>query len=103
MAATVPQLRTYRVVLQWDDEDPGNPGWVVTVPALPGCVTQGDTVDEALRHAEEAIAGHVAALADIGAPIPEGDATGPFVTVPAPSVRRCVGCHASRGSRPLPR
>gem|GEM_PF-5199599 len=25
MAATVPQLRTYRVVLEWDDEDRDNP------------------------------------------------------------------------------
>lgn len=88
MAATVPQLRTYRVVLEWDDEDPENAGWVVTVPALPGCVTQGDTVAEALRNAEEAISGHVAALADIGAPIPDGDAASSFITVADPAVRR---------------
>lgn len=25
-------LRTYRVLLEWDDEDPENAGWVVTVP-----------------------------------------------------------------------
>ena len=88
MATTLPRLRTYRVVLEWDDEDPENPGWVVTVPALPGCITQGDTEEEALRNAEEAIAGHVAALADIGAPIPDGDVAGPFVTVAAPVDRR---------------
>ena len=88
MATTLSRLRTYRVVLEWDDEDPENPGWVVTVPALPGCITQGDTEEEALRNAEEAIAGHVAALADIGAPIPDGDVTEPFVTVSAPAEPR---------------
>ena len=88
MASTLPHLRTYRVILEWDDEDPENPGWVVTVPALPGCVTQGDTEEEALRNAEEAISGHVAALADIGAPIPDSDVAGPFVTVAAPGGRR---------------
>ena len=28
---------------------------MVTVPALPGCITQGDTIDEALAMAREAI------------------------------------------------
>ena len=33
--------------------------WVVTVPALPGCFTQGDTRDEALLNAKEAIQLHL--------------------------------------------
>jgi predicted RNase H-like HicB family nuclease len=37
---------------------------------LPGCFTQGRTVDEALVRAREAIAGHLAALRDLGEPIP---------------------------------
>ncbi len=41
----------YTVVLQREDDD----GYVVTVPALPGCVSQGDTREEALRNIEEAI------------------------------------------------
>ena len=44
--------------------------YVVRVPALPGCFTQGRTVDEALTRAREAIAGHVAALRDLGEPVP---------------------------------
>jgi|GEM_PF-4046440 len=36
MATTVPRLRTYRIVLEWDDGGPDNQGWMVTVPALPG-------------------------------------------------------------------
>ena len=39
-------------------------GWyTVTVPSLPGCITQGATWDEA-------IAGYLEALRDLGKPIP---------------------------------
>lgn len=77
-------LRTYRVVLEWDDEDPDNLGWVVTVPALPGCVTQGDTVAQALGRVQEAIAGYLESLAKHGEPIPPPDADGPAVPVLEP-------------------
>ena len=51
--------KTFKVELEWDDE---GPGYVVRVPELPGCFTQGETVEEALENAREAIAGHLAAL-----------------------------------------
>ncbi len=44
---------TYTVLLEPDAE---SGGFSVSVPALPGCLTQGDTVDEALAMAREAIA-----------------------------------------------
>jgi len=47
---------------------------VVRVPALPGCFSQGKTVDEALMRAREAIAGHVAAPRDLGEPVPVEEA-----------------------------
>ena len=84
MAATMPHLRTYRVLLEWDDEDPENAGWVVTVPALPGCVTQADTVAQALGRVQEAIAGYLEALVKNGDPIPPPDADSPAVSVPEP-------------------
>jgi len=52
--------RTYRVVL---DPDPEDGGYTVTVPAMPGVVTQGDTVGQCLERAREAIALHLAAMA----------------------------------------
>lgn len=61
-------LRRYTVLLTPDDEAGG---YGVTVPALPGCFTQGDTVEEALANAREAISGHVAALQQEGLPVPE--------------------------------
>ena len=42
----------FKVLLE-PDEDAG--GYVVSCPALPGCYTQGDTIDEALENIEEAI------------------------------------------------
>ena len=82
MAATVPQLRTYRVVLQWDDE---GKAWNVSVPALPGCFTFGETVREAMERAHEAIEAHVAGLLKDGEPIPLPDAMAPMATVLVPS------------------
>ena len=40
-----------RVVLEPSDEG----GFTVTVPSLPGCISEGDTKDEALANIREAI------------------------------------------------
>jgi antitoxin HicB len=58
---------TYSVLLQ---PDPDEGGYTVTVPELPGIVTQGDTFEEALAMAREAIALHVEGLAEDGLPVP---------------------------------
>lgn len=57
----------YTVVLDRDETDQM---YAVTVPALPGCVTQGARVEQALERTREAIAGHVATLRDLGEPVP---------------------------------
>ncbi len=42
--------------------EPGEDGWfVVTVPGLPGCITQGKTIDEATENAREAIEAYLEA------------------------------------------
>ena len=43
----------------------------VTVPDLPGCFSGGDTVEETLDMAQEAIAGHIETLLMDGGPIPD--------------------------------
>ena len=58
----------YSVILEWDEE---GKGYSVTVPALPGCVTQGRTRAEALENAKEAILGYIEALKKAGEPIPQ--------------------------------
>ncbi len=41
-------------VVIWEDEEGG---YVVECPALPGCVSQGDTADEALENIKDAVHG----------------------------------------------
>ncbi len=43
------------------------------VPALPGCVTQGDTVEEATAMAQDDIVGWIEVAKKHGEPIPEED------------------------------
>lgn len=58
---------TYSVLLDpWDDGD----GFTVTVPALPGCITQGKTMEEALERTREATVCHVKGLLADGEDVP---------------------------------
>jgi len=63
------------------DED----GWhVATVPALPGCISQGKTEAEARKNIKEAIKLHLSCLAEEGVPIkPEPHVKEVTVTVTA--------------------
>jgi antitoxin HicB len=45
-------------------------GYVVTCPALPGLVTEGDTLEEAREMAADAIRGYLEVLIEDGEPIP---------------------------------
>ena len=48
-------------------------GYIVTVAALPGLVTYGETLEEAKEMAHEAIAGYLESLQKDGLPIPIED------------------------------
>lgn len=61
---------SYTVVLEPAEEG----GFNVSVPALPGCYTQGDTFEEALAMAQDAIRVWLEELADAGEPIPTDEA-----------------------------
>lgn len=43
--------------------------WVVECPSIPGCVSQGDTRDEALANIREAIAAFLEVRAERGLPL----------------------------------
>ena len=51
---------------------PGEDGFIVAeVPSLPGCISHGQTRDEALVNVREAISLHEEALRERGEPLPE--------------------------------
>jgi predicted RNase H-like HicB family nuclease len=51
---------------------PGEDGfWVAECPSLPGCVSQGQTREEAISNIREAIEAYVGALEDDGRPVPK--------------------------------
>ncbi len=45
-------------------------GYTVTVPILPGCVSEGDTLNEALENIQDAIEGYIEVLVEEGLEIP---------------------------------
>lgn len=66
------QAYNYTVVFEAAPEG----GYVVHVPALPGLVTQGETIEEARAMAKDAIEGYLAVLKEDGEEIPvESDKT----------------------------
>jgi predicted RNase H-like HicB family nuclease len=56
----------YRVLIDQDEDG----YFVAEVPALPGCVSQGDSRQEAIDNIREAIAGYLESLAEHEEPIP---------------------------------
>jgi antitoxin HicB len=52
----------YRILLRKEPEG----GYTVTVPSLQGCITYGDTVDEAIKMAKEAIELYIETLKEMG-------------------------------------
>ncbi|MGH9341569.1 MAG: type II toxin-antitoxin system HicB family antitoxin [Acidobacteriota bacterium] len=50
-------------------------GYVVTCPALPGLVTEGDTLEEARAMAKDAIRGYIESLQKHGDQIPSDPST----------------------------
>ncbi|MGH2348584.1 MAG: type II toxin-antitoxin system HicB family antitoxin [bacterium] len=59
-------LRRYRVILEPDED-----GFAVWAPSLLGCVSQGDTREEALSNIREAIQVYIESALKHGEPIPE--------------------------------
>jgi predicted RNase H-like HicB family nuclease len=58
----------YRYTVIFEQAEEG--GYVVTCPALPGLVTEGDSLEEAREMAKDAIKGYLESLADDGEALP---------------------------------
>jgi predicted RNase H-like HicB family nuclease len=62
---------SYRIIFRPEPEG----GFTVTVPALPGCVTYGETLEEARTMAKEAIELYLISLEKHGDPITDDAGT----------------------------
>lgn len=61
------QERQYDVVLEPQEEG----GYTVYVPDLPGCVSEGETPEQAIEMIRDAMAGYLEARRDRGWPLPK--------------------------------
>lgn len=57
-----------RQVVIYPDEDGW---WIAEVPSLPGCISQGQTKEEAIVNIRDAIDLHVKVLRERGEPVPD--------------------------------
>lgn len=60
--------KIYKLPLVLDPQPEG--GYTVTCPFLPELVTEGDTVQEAIHNANDALAAIIEAFEDVGRPLP---------------------------------
>jgi predicted RNase H-like HicB family nuclease len=58
-----------RQVLIYPDE---SGGYCVSCPSLPGCHSQGESIEEALTNIREAIDLYIETLSEDGLPVPNG-------------------------------
>ena len=70
--------RRFTVVLEREEVG----GFSVSVPDLPGCVSQGEKEDDALVNIREAIEGYIEGLKADGLPVP-----GPHTTITTVEVK----------------
>jgi antitoxin HicB len=66
LAGSTRQTVKYRIFIEQDEDGV----FVVEVPSLPGCVSQGRTRAEAIENAREAIGAYLESLAAHDEPIP---------------------------------
>lgn len=71
---SINQVLNYRVIFRREPEG----GYTVNVPSLPGCITFGETVEEALEMAKEAILLYIEDLKKHKEEIPSDDSTFEF-------------------------
>ena len=57
----------YRVLIEQDEDGV----FVAEVPSLPGCISQGETREQAVENIKEAIALYLESLAAHGEPVPQ--------------------------------
>ena len=68
VAVAAEDAKTLKLMVMLED---GEDGWiVVSCPALPGCISQGRTREDALANIQEAIEGYLETIVELGRPLP---------------------------------
>jgi predicted RNase H-like HicB family nuclease len=68
------QFYNFEIVIEKEPEDEGYSAYS---PSLPGCFSNGRTIEDARRNMREAIQQHVAALLAQREPVPQNERPGP--------------------------
>ncbi len=63
------KFKVIKQCIEYKFEPAAEGGYVVTVPAYPSCVSQGESFEEALTNATDALIGCLAAARDLKLPI----------------------------------
>jgi antitoxin HicB len=71
-------MKKYTIILEPDLEEGG---YTVTVSVLPGCITQGETIEQCIERAQEAIAGYIESLRKAGEAVPEETERPQMITI----------------------
>lgn len=58
----------YGIIIYWSKEDAA---FIAEVPELPGCMAHGDTPEDALKNAKEAIQLWIDTAKECGDPVPD--------------------------------
>jgi predicted RNase H-like HicB family nuclease len=61
-------MTRYEVIIYWSDEDQS---FLAEVPELPGCMSDGQTYQEAVQNVEVIISEWIETARELGRPIPE--------------------------------
>lgn len=61
----------YRISLVHDADDEGNSGWVAEIEELPGCMSQGGSVEEAVDNLSDAMVAWISVALEDGTAVPE--------------------------------
>ena len=77
------EVRSYTLVIE---HDPDDGGYLASFPALKGCQTWGQTYEEAVRYAEEALALFIEVMIEDNEPLPI-DNGGPGVATLSVTIR----------------
>ena len=96
------EMIPYILNIAWSQEDQC---YVARFPELPGCMTHGDTQEEALKHAHEALKGYLATCKKEGVVLPSPvslqEFSGTFSARVGPDLHRKLAMEAAQMNKSI--